>query len=492
MSFLNDRITEEALTFDDVLLVPAYSDVLPRNAQVQTDLTNKVKIKIPILSAAMDTVTESNMAIALARLGGIGVIHKNMSIERQVKEIKKVKLAEVGMVTDPITIHDNETISHAKYLMKEYNISGIPVVNSEQKLVGIITHRDIRFIQDDSAPVYKFMTKGSQIISAKHPIDFKKASEIMQKHKIEKLPIVDNSGKLVGLITYYDIHKAEEYPNATRDSKGRLMVAGAVGISRDTLQRVDALIKANTDIIVIDTSHGHSKAAIATVKMIRFNFGEDIQIIAGNIATPEGAIDLVNAGANAVKVGIGPGAVCTTRIIAGVGVPQLSAIYNVYKALEKTGIPVIADGGIRYSGDIVKALAAGASSVMIGSLLAGTEEAPGDTIIHNGRKFKIYRGMSSFEALYDNYKEKFYQDIQIDLNKIIPEGVISRVAYKGHVNEVISQLIGGLKAGMSYLGAATIKDLRKAKFVKITHAGVVESHPHDVNLFKDAPNYSRP
>ncbi len=490
MSFLTDRVVEQALTFDDVLLVPAYSEVLPREGDLTTNFTRKIKLKMPIVSAAMDTVTESALAIAIAREGGIGVIHKNMSIEQQAEEIRKVKRAENGMIINPITIKPHQTVGKALSMMKEFKIGGIPVVDDDNKLIGIVTNRDLRFIKNMSIRIRDIMTKDNLIVVTEY-VDLEHAAEILQEHKIEKLPVVDKQGKLIGLITYKDITKAKDRPFASKDEKGQLLVAAAIGVTNDTLRRAQALIGAGVDAIVIDTAHGHSKGVITTLKMLRYNFGDNIQIVAGNIATAEAALDLINAGADAVKVGIGPGSICTTRVIAGVGVPQISAIYNVSKALEGTDIPVIADGGIRYSGDIVKALAAGASTIMAGSLFAGVEEAPGETILYQGRKFKIYRGMGSLEAMKEGSKDRYFQDMEKDISKLVPEGIVSRVPYKGTLGEVFYQLVGGLRAGMGYLGAKTIKDLKKAKFVRITNAGVVESHPHDVTITKEAPNYSR-
>ncbi len=490
MSFLKDRVVEEALTFDDVLLVPSYSEVLPREVNLKTKFTRKIELNMPIVSAAMDTVTESALAIAIAREGGIGVIHKNMSIERQAEEVRKVKRAENGMIINPITISPNQTVNYALNLMKEFKIGGIPVVDEDNKLVGIVTNRDLRFITKMDTRIKEVMTKDNLVV-VKEYVDLEKAAEILQKHKIEKLPVVDKKGHLIGLITYKDITKAKDRPFASKDDKGQLLVAAAIGVSKDSLKRAQALLDAGADAIVIDTAHGHSKGVINTLKMIRYTFGQDVQVIAGNIATAEAAVDLINAGADAVKVGIGPGSICTTRVVAGVGVPQISAIYNVAKALENTDIPVIADGGIRYSGDIVKALAAGASTIMAGSLFAGVEEAPGETILYQGRKFKIYRGMGSVEAMKEGSKDRYFQDMEEDISKLVPEGIVSRVPYKGTLSEVFYQLVGGVRAGMGYVGAKNITELRKAKFVKITNAGVVESHPHDVTITKEAPNYSR-
>ena len=491
MSFSTDRISELALTFDDVLLVPAYSDVLPNQVDTTSFFTRKIILKMPIVSAAMDTVTESTMAIAIARQGGIGVIHKNMSIEKQAEEVKRVKRAENGMILNPITIKPNQTVDVALTMMKKFKIGGIPVVDNENKLIGIVTNRDLRFVSNLSMRISQVMTKENLIVVQDY-IDLEKAAEILHKHKIEKLPVVAKDRTLIGLITYKDITKAKDRPFASKDEKGQLMVAAAIGVSKNTLRRANALIEAGVDALVIDTAHGHSKGVINTIKMLRYNFGNDIQIVAGNIATAEAALDLINADVDAVKVGIGPGSICTTRIIAGVGVPQISAIYNVAQALKGLDIPIIADGGIRYSGDIVKALAAGASTVMAGSLFAGVEEAPGETILYQGRKFKIYRGMGSIEAMKEGSKDRYSQEIENDISKLVPEGIVSRVPYKGTLEEVFYQLIGGLKAGMGYVGAKNIKELKKAKFVRITNAGIRESHPHDVTITKEAPNYSKP
>ncbi|NSW44894.1 MAG: IMP dehydrogenase [Bacteroidales bacterium] len=489
MTFVNDKIEQEGITFDDVLLVPAYSEVLPREVELKTLFTRDIILNIPIVSAAMDTVTDARLAIAIAREGGIGVIHKNMSIERQAKEVMKVKRAENGMILDPITIHKDSTVGDALQIMKEYKIGGIPVVNEDKVLVGIVTNRDLRFQQNMNRPISEVMTKDN-LITTTQTVDLEKAAEILQNHKIEKLPVVDQHYRLIGLLTYKDITKAQDRPNACKDNKGRLRVAAGVGVTYDTMDRIDELVKAQVDAIAIDTAHGHSKGVIELLKRAKQKY-PSVQFIAGNIATGEAAIALVNAGADAVKVGIGPGSICTTRVIAGVGVPQLSAIYNVAKAIKDTGIPLIADGGIRYSGDIVKALAAGAHSIMAGSLFAGTEESPGDTIIFQGRKFKTYRGMGSIEAMQAGSKDRYFQDMEDDIKKLVPEGISGRVPYKGSLSEVLYQLVGGLRAGMGYCGAKTIKDLHHAKFVRITHAGVVESHPHDITITSEAPNYSR-
>jgi IMP dehydrogenase len=489
MSFLKEKVVQEGVTFDDVLLIPAYSEVLPREVVLKTFFTREIIINIPIVSAAMDTVTDSRLAIAIAREGGIGVIHKNMSIQQQAKEVMKVKRAENGMILDPITIDSNSTVADALNLMKEYKIGGIPVVNENKVLVGIVTNRDLRFEQDMSRPIHEVMTK-ENLITTTQTIDLDKAAEILQKHKIEKLPVVDNNNRLIGLITYKDITKAQDRPNACKDGLGRLRVAAAVGVTFDSIDRIDELIKAQVDAIVIDTAHGHSKGVIDLLKKAKSKYPE-MQFVVGNIATSEAAVDLIKAGADAVKVGIGPGSICTTRVIAGVGVPQLTAIYDVSVEAKKYGIPVIADGGIRYSGDIVKALAAGAHSIMAGGLFAGTEESPGDTIIYQGRKFKTYRGMGSIEAMQAGSKDRYFQDIEDDIKKLVPEGISGRVPYKGTLSEVLYQLVGGLRAGMGYCGAKTIEDLHKAKFVRITHAGVIESHPHNITITSEAPNYSR-
>jgi len=480
----------EGLTYDDVLLVPAYSEVLPRETNVSTYFSRNIKLNIPIVSAAMDTVTEYQLAISLAREGGIGVLHKNMSIEEQAYHVKKVKRSESGMIFDPVTLSEDAVVADAHKLMAENKIGGIPVVDKENKLVGIVTNRDLRFEKNLKRPIKQIMTLRENIIVAHPGIDLKKAEEILQKHKIEKLPIVDKQNKLVGLITYKDILKIKVHPNACKDSYGRLRVAAAVGITADTYERVEALVTAGVDAIVIDTAHAHSKGVMDTVKNVRKKY-KDIDIVVGNIATVEAAMALYKAGADAVKVGIGPGSICTTRVVAGVGVPQLTAVMNVASALKKYNVPIIADGGIRYSGDIVKALAAGAYSVMLGSLFAGTEESPGDTIIYEGRKFKTYRGMGSLEAMQKGSKDRYFQDVEDDIKKLVPEGISGRVPYKGLLSEVVYQLIGGLRAGMGYCGAKTIKDLQKAQFIRITHAGYIESHPHNVVITSEAPNYTR-
>lgn len=484
----HSKVIQEGLTYDDVLLIPAYSEVLPREVNVKTQFTKNIEINIPIVSAAMDTVTESAMAIALAQDGGIGVIHKNMSIQSQANEVRKVKRAENGMIIDPVTLHSNALVSDALNMMAEYKIGGIPVVNKYNELVGIVTNRDLRFERDFNKPVNDVMTH--EVITTNEFADFEKAADILQKYKIEKLPVVDKDNKLVGLITYKDIIKIKQRPNACKDTMGRLRVAAAIGISGDSLERADALVKAGVDAIVIDTAHGHTKSVVMVLKEIKDSF-PNIDVVVGNIATGAAALALVEAGADAVKVGIGPGSICTTRIIAGVGVPQLSAVLNVADALKDTGVPIIADGGIRYTGDIVKALAAGGHTVMAGSLFAGVDESPGETIIYEGRKYKSYRGMGSLEAMQKGSKDRYFQDMEDDISKLVPEGITGRVAYKGTLSEVIHQIVGGLRAGMGYTGAADISDLHKAQFTKITAAGVAESHPHDVSITREAPNYSR-
>jgi IMP dehydrogenase len=489
MSFVSDKIIADGLTFDDVLLVPAYSEVLPRDVSLQTKFSRNITLNTPIVSAAMDTVTESALAIAIAREGGIGVIHKNMSIEAQAKQVMTVKRAENGMIYDPITIAPNKTVKDALALMKEFKIGGIPVVDENLNLLGIVTNRDLRFETNMSCPIEEVMTK-ENLVTTSDSTDLEKAAEILQAHKIEKLPVVDANNKLVGLVTYKDITKAKDKPLACKDEKGRLRVAAAVGVTGDTLERIEALVNANVDAVIIDTAHGHTRGVVDVLKKAKQKHPE-MQFVVGNIATPEAAKFLVEAGADAVKVGIGPGSICTTRVIAGVGVPQLTAIYEVSKALEGTGVPVIADGGLRYSGDIVKALAAGADSIMAGSLFAGVEESPGETIIYNGRKFKSYRGMGSVEAMQQGSKDRYFQDAEDDIKKLVPEGIVARVPYKGTLLEVIYQMVGGLRAGMGYCGAKDIPSLHGAKFVKITASGMAESHPHDVAITREAPNYSR-
>ncbi len=490
MSFIADKIVMQGLTYDDVLLIPAYSEVLPREVDLTTKFSRNIELKVPFATAAMDTVTEAPMAIAIAREGGIGVIHKNMSIEDQARQVAIVKRAENGMIYDPVTIHKGRKVIDALNIMAEYHIGGIPVVDEGNNLVGIVTNRDLRFEKNMDKLIDDVMTKENLVVTHQQT-DMVAAAQILQEHKIEKLPVVDNKGKLIGLITYKDITKAKDKPNACKDSKGRLRVAAGVGVTNDTFDRMKALVDAGVDAIVIDTAHGHSKGVIEKLKEAKKRF-PSIDIVCGNIATGEAAKCLVEAGADAVKVGIGPGSICTTRIIAGVGVPQLSAVYDVAKALKGTGVPLIADGGLRYSGDVVKALAAGGYSVMIGSLVAGTEESPGETIIFNGRKFKSYRGMGSLEAMENGSKDRYFQADQSDVKKLVPEGIAARVPYKGTLCEVIYQLTGGLRAGMGYCGAPNIEKLHDAKFTQITNAGVLESHPHDVTITSESPNYSRP
>jgi len=490
MSFLSDKIVSEALTFDDVLLIPAYSEVLPRQVDIRTRFSRNIEINTPIVTAAMDTVTESNMAIAMAREGGIGVIHKNMPVGMQAKEVMKVKRAENGMILDPITIDPLATVGDALNLMKEFKIGGIPVVDKNKTLVGIVTNRDLRFQQDMNRSVGEIMTH-ENLITTDQSTDLDKAATILQMHKIEKLPVVDNNGKLIGLLTFKDITKAKDRPNACKDSKGRLRVAAALGIGPDMMDRVDELVKAQVDAVIVDTAHGHSIGVINAVKAIKKKYPE-IDVVAGNIATAEAATSLIKAGVDGLKVGIGPGSICTTRVIAGVGVPQLSAIFNVASVIKNNEIPIIADGGIRYSGDMVKALAAGADSIMAGSLFAGTEESPGETIIYQGRKFKSYRGMGSIEAMQMGSKDRYFQDMEDDIKKLVPEGIVARVPFKGSLSEVVYQMVGGLRAGMGYCGVESIFLLHnKARFVRITNAGVIEGHPHDVTITREAPNYSR-
>ena len=491
MSFIADKIVMDGLTYDDVLLIPAYSEVLPRTVDLSTKFSKNIELKIPFVTAAMDTVTKAKMAIAIAREGGIGVIHKNMSIEEQARQVAIVKRAENGMIYDPVTIKRGSTVRDALDIMAEYKIGGIPVVDDEGYLVGIVTNRDLRFERDMAKHIDLVMTPKERLVTTNQSTDLESAAQILQKHKIEKLPIVGMDGKLIGLVTYKDITKAKDKPMACKDAKGRLRVAAGVGVTVDTLDRMQALVDAGADAIVIDTAHGHSAFVIEKLREAKKRF-PGIDIVVGNIATGEAAKALVEAGADAVKVGIGPGSICTTRVVAGVGVPQLSAVYDVAKALKGTGIPLIADGGLRYSGDVVKALAAGGYSVMIGSLVAGTEESPGDTIIFNGRKFKSYRGMGSLEAMENGSKDRYFQSGTADVKKLVPEGIAARVPYKGTLFEVVYQLTGGLRAGMGYCGAANIEKLHDAKFTRITNAGVMESHPHDVTITSESPNYSRP
>jgi IMP dehydrogenase len=489
MNSSSDKLLFEGLTFDDVLVVPRYSEVLPREAVTTTQLTRKLSINVPLVSAAMDTVTESRMAIAIAREGGIGIIHKNMSIARQAEEVNKVKRSESGMIQDPVTLHAGATLGEALGLMREHRIGGIPVVDEQRKLVGIITNRDLRFEKDITRLVADVMTR-DRLVTAPEKTDLSRAKDIMQEFKIEKLPIVDSQGILKGLITFKDIEKLRNYPRACKDSRGRLMVGAAVGVTADTLERVTALVNAGVDVVAVDTAHGHSRGVIDEVKRIKSAFPE-LQIIAGNVATGEAALALAQAGADAVKVGVGPGSICTTRVIAGIGMPQLSAVMLAAKALEGTGVPVIADGGIRYSGDIVKALVAGASCVMAGSLFAGTEESPGETTFFEGRRVKSYRGMGSIEAMKEGSKDRYFQDAEDEIAKLVPEGIVGSVAYKGTLAEVLYQLVGGLRAGMGYCGATNIAELQTAGFVRITTSGIRESHPHDIAITREAPNYSR-
>ena len=489
-SFVADKIVMDGLTYDDVLLIPAYSEVLPKTVELKTKFSRNISLNVPFVTAAMDTVTESAMAIAIAREGGIGVIHKNMSIEDQARQVAIVKRAENGMIYDPVTIRRGKTVKDALDMMAEYHIGGIPVVDEECHLVGIVTNRDLRFERHLDKLIDDVMTK-ENLVTTHIKTDLSAAADILQSNKIEKLPVVDSENHLVGLITYKDITKAKDKPMACKDEKGRLRVAAGVGVTMDTLDRMSALVEAGADAIVIDTAHGHSKYVIEKLREAKASF-PNVDIVVGNVATGEAARMLVDNGADAVKVGIGPGSICTTRVVAGVGVPQLSAVYDVYSALQGTGVPLIADGGLRYSGDIVKAIAAGGSSVMIGSLVAGTEESPGDTIIFNGRKFKSYRGMGSLEAMENGSKDRYFQAGTKDVKKLVPEGIAGRVPYKGTVQEVIYQLIGGLRSGMGYCGAGTIEAMHNAKFTRITNAGVLESHPHDITITSEAPNYSRP
>ncbi len=480
MSFIADRVKMDGLTFDDVLLIPAYSEVLPSQVNLKTRFSRNITLNVPLVSAAMDTVTEQQLAIAIAREGGIGVIHKNMSIEEQARQVHAVKRAENGMIYDPVTIKRGSTVADALKMMEEYHIGGIPVVDDEKHLVGIVTNRDLRFERDLARKIDEVMTK-ENLVTTTQSTNLEEAAQILQEHKIEKLPVVDNDGKLIGLVTYKDITKAKDKPNACKDALGRLRVAAGVGVTADSMTRVDA--------IVIDTAHGHSRGVIGVLRAIKEKY-PDIDVVVGNIATGDAARYLVENGADGVKVGIGPGSICTTRVIAGVGVPQLTAVYDVAKALEGTGVPLIADGGIRYSGDIVKALAAGGYCVMLGGMLAGVEESPGDTIIYNGRKYKAYRGMGSLEAMEKGSKDRYFQANETDTKKLVPEGIAARVPYKGTLFEVVYQMLGGLRAGMGYCGAPDIETLHSAKFTRITNAGVAESHPHDVAITSEAPNYS--
>ncbi len=489
MSFIADRVKMDGITFDDVLLIPGYSEVLPKDVSLTTKFSRNITLNVPLISAAMDTVTEARLAIAIAREGGIGVIHKNMSIDEQARQVHAVKRAENGMIYDPVSIKRGSKVIDALNLMREYHIGGIPVVDDNRHLVGIVTNRDLRFESDLNRKIDEVMTS-EHLVTTSQSTNLEEAAKILQTYKIEKLPVVDRDGKLIGLVTYKDITKAKDKPNACKDALGRLRVAAGIGVTADSLQRAEALVNAGVDAIVIDTAHGHSKGVVGVLQQVKKSFPQ-IDVVVGNIATGEAARYLVDNGADAVKVGIGPGSICTTRIIAGIGVPQLSAVYDVAKALQGTGVPLIADGGIRYSGDIVKALAAGAYSVMLGGMFAGVEESPGDTIIFNGRKFKAYRGMGSLEAMEKGSKDRYFQNNVTDAKKLVPEGIAARVPFKGSLYEVIYQMLGGLRVGMGYCGAPTIEDLHHAQFVRITGAGVAESHPHDVTITSEAPNYSR-
>lgn len=488
MAFGSGKIAGEGLTYDDVLLVPAYSEILPRQVSIRTKFTRNIELNVPVVAAAMDTVSESRMAIAMARSGGIAVIHKNMSIAAQAAEVRKVKRSESGMIKDPVTLMNDAKVQDALKLMAENKIGGIPVIDAENNLVGIVTNRDLRFEKEMLKSIGEVMTS-ENIIKAEEGTDLAAAEKILQTHKIEKLPVVNADNKLVGLITYRDIIKVREYPNSCKDSFGRLRVAAAIGVTADSVERAQALSDAGVDAIIIDTAHGHSKGVISALRMVKEQMPE-MDVVVGNIATAEAARLLAENGADAVKVGIGPGSICTTRIIAGVGVPQLTAVMNVAEGLEGTGVPLIADGGIRYTGDIAKALCGGASTVMVGSMLAGVEESPGETIIYEGRKFKTYRGMGSLEAMQKGSKDRYFQDAEDDIKKLVPEGISGRVPYKGTVQEVMHQVIGGVRAGMGYCGAASLEALREAQFVRITNAGMKESHPHDVTITREAPNYS--
>jgi IMP dehydrogenase len=488
MSTDPSKVLFEALTYDDVLLIPGYSEILPRDTTTKTKLTRNIELNIPLVSAAMDTVTEFDLAIAMAQEGGIGIIHKNMSLEAQAEQVRKVKRSESGMILDPITLSDTATLGDAHQIMREFKIGGIPVIDENHKLIGILTNRDLRFEREMSKPVTEIMTK-ENLITASDGLSLDDAEKILQEYKIEKLPIVDSEYRLTGLITYKDILKRKSHPNACKDEYGRLRVGAAVGVTADLLKRVEALVKAGVDVISLDTAHGHSKGVIDALKSVKAQFPK-LDVIAGNVATGEAAKALAEAGADAVKVGVGPGSICTTRIIAGIGVPQLTAVMWAAEALKGTDVPVIADGGIRFSGDMTKALAGGASTIMIGSMLAGSDEAPGEIVIYEGRKFKAYRGMGSVEAMEDGSKDRYFQDAEDDVKKLVPEGIVGRVPFKGKVSEIVYQMVGGLKAGMGYCGAGNIESLQKAQFVKITSAGVKESHPHDVMIQKEAPNYS--
>ncbi len=486
---INDKFLGEALTFDDVLLSPAYSEVLPREVDISSNLTRELRLKAPIVSAAMDTVTENKLAIAIARQGGIGIIHKNMTIEEQAEQVRSVKRSESGMIIDPVTLTVDAKVGDALNLMKRFKIGGIPIIDQHNKLIGILTNRDLRFESRLDRPVKDLMTS-KNLVTAPVGTNLEKARDILQKYKIEKLPVVDDHNVLVGLITYKDIMKVQDYPNSCKDQYGRLVVGAAVGVTSDMLDRVAALVQVSVDAITVDTAHGHSQGVLSAIKEIKQHY-PDLQVIGGNVATGAGAKALVEAGVDGVKVGVGPGSICTTRVVAGVGVPQLTAIYQASKAIKGSGVPVIGDGGIRYTGDIAKALAAGASTIMAGGLFAGVEEAPGETIIFEGRKFKVYRGMGSLGAMSLGSKDRYFQDVEDDIKKLVPEGIEGRVPYKGTLAEVMVQYIGGLRAGMGYCGAGTIEDLQNAQFVQITNSGIRESHPHNISITKEAPNYSR-
>jgi IMP dehydrogenase len=488
MQLADGKFAGEGLTYDDVLLLPGYSEVLPREVDTTTQLTRNIRINVPIVSAAMDTVTEYALAIAIAQEGGLGFIHKNMSIDAQAEQVRKVKRSESGLIIDPITLSATAKVGEALAIMKEHKIGGIPIVDDQGMLVGILTNRDLRFELNMSQPVAEVMTREGLII-APEGTDLKKAEQILKQHRVEKLPVVNKKGKLVGLITYRDIIKVQSYPNACKDSFGRLMTGAAVGVTPDMLDRVAALVKVGADVITLDTAHGHSRGVLQALKSIKKKF-KDLEVVAGNVATREGARALADAGADAVKVGVGPGSICTTRVVTGVGVPQLSAVHEAYHGLKGTGVPIIADGGIRYTGDIVKAIAAGGDTIMAGSMFAGVVESPGETIIYEGRKFKSYRGMGSVEAMKEGSKDRYFQDVEDDIKKLVPEGIVGRVPFKGTLAEIMYQYIGGLRAGMGYCGAKDVKALQKARFVKITSAGVKESHPHDVTITKESPNYS--
>jgi IMP dehydrogenase len=484
----SSKFLYEALTYDDVLLLPAYSEVLPRETSTQTQLTRNISLNIPMVSAAMDTVTEAELAIAMAQEGGIGIIHKNMTIAQQAAQVRKVKRSESGMIIDPITLTTGQTLADAHRIMREFKIGGIPVIDADDKLIGILTNRDLRFQKNLTILVTDIMTK-ENLITAKKGTSLDEAETILQEYKIEKLPIVDEENRLIGLVTYKDILKRKSHPFASKDALGRLRVGAAVGVTPDLLDRIEALVNVGVDVVSIDTAHGHSKGVIDALKRVKAKY-PNLDVIVGNVATGEGARALADAGADAVKVGVGPGSICTTRIIAGVGMPQLTAVYEAAKAVAGTGVPIIADGGIRFSGDIAKAIAGGANTVMIGSMLAGTDEAPGEVIIYEGRKFKTYRGMGSLEAMEDGSKDRYFQDAEDDIKKLVPEGIVGRVPFKGSVSEILYQMVGGLKAGMGYCGAGSIEAMHHARFVKITSAGVKESHPHDITISKEAPNYS--